>query len=174
MTINGRNSLACKTQLSDLRGTVRIEPLSGMNVIKDLVVDWDPAIVAYKSISPHLMNDSPAPDKERLQSQEVRARYDAAATCILCFACTSSCPMAWTENAYLGPFALTRLARFVHDDRDTATDYRLDMAAQEEGVWRCRTAFRCTDSCPKAIPITDLIMQLRRQIFIRSLRRAAR
>jgi len=171
MTINGRNGLACKTQLSDLRGAIRIEPLAGMHVIKDLVVDWEPSLAAYRSITPHLIADDDPPETERIQLPEARRRYDAAATCILCFACTSSCPVGWTAGNYLGPAALTKVARFVEDDRDTATDRRLQMIADENGVWRCRTAFRCSDSCPKDIDTTGTILRLRRRIAARTLRR---
>jgi len=164
MTINGTNALACKTQLTQLRGTVRIEPLAGMQVLKDLVVDWEPSLAAYRSVTPHLIADDEPPEKERIQSPEARRRYDDAATCILCFACTSSCPVGWTADSYLGPAVLTRVARFVDDDRDTATGRRLQVIAHEDGVWRCRTAFRCADSCPKNIDTTDLILRLRRRI----------
>jgi len=174
MTINGRSLLACKTQLSNLRGTVRIEPLAGMNVIKDLVVDWEPSLAAYRSITPHLMTDGDPPETERIQYPGARRLYDAAATCVLCFACTSACPVAWTAGGYLGPAILTKVARFVEDDRDTATARRLDEIASEDGVWRCRTAFRCTDSCPKDIPITETILRLRRLAAARALRGIAR
>jgi len=170
MTINGGNSLACKTQLSSLRGTVRIEPLAGMTVIKDLVVDWEPSLAAYRSITPHLIANDEPPEKERIQCPDTRRLYDDAATCILCFACTSSCPVGWSAENYLGPAVLTKVARFVEDDRDTATEQRLRTIATEDGVWRCRTAFRCTDSCPKDIDTTGLILRLRRRIAARALR----
>ena len=170
MTINGKNGLACKTQLSQLRGVIRIEPLAGMQVIKDLVVDWEPSLAAYRSVTPHLIADADPPEKERIQFPDARRRYDEAAMCVLCFACTSSCPVGWTAGNYLGPAVLTKIARFVDDDRDTATGQRLQTIASEDGVWRCRTAFRCTDCCPKDIPTTDLILRLRRLIVARALR----
>lgn len=170
VTINGRNALACKTQMADLPRSIRVEPLAGMNVIKDLVVDWEPSLVGYRAITPHLLPAADPPEKESLQSPEVRQLYDAAATCILCFACTSSCPVGWTAAGYLGPAVLTKVARFVDDDRDEATDCRLDAIAGEDGVWRCRTAFRCADACPKDIDTTGLILHLRRLIAQRALR----
>ena len=170
MTINGSNSLACKTQVSSVRGTIRVEPLAGMNVVKDLAVDWEPSMAAYRSVEPHLIAGGDQPERERIQFPEARRLYDEAATCVLCFGCTSACPVGWTADTYLGPAVLTKVARFVEDDRDTATDHRLRMIASEDGVWRCRTAFRCTDSCPKDIDTTATILRLRRLIVARALR----
>ncbi len=170
VTINGRNMLACKTQVTDLKGRrIVIEPLAGMPVIRDLVVDFDPFFAGLAAIKPYQINDDEPPAKERLQDPEVRKAYDDVAQCILCGACTSSCPVGWTDSHYLGPAAMAKVWRFVADDRDHATAERLDMVNNEVGVWRCRTMFRCVDACPKDVDTTGAIEKLRQRIMRREL-----
>jgi succinate dehydrogenase / fumarate reductase, iron-sulfur subunit len=36
------------------------------------------------------------------------------------------------------------------------------MLSDRLGVFRCRTVFNCTECCPRDIPITDLIEQIKR------------
>jgi len=172
VTINGRNMLACKTQVTELKGRrIVIEPLAGMPVIRDLVVDWDPFFAGLDAIKPYQINDDAPPEKERLQDTEVRQAYDDVAQCILCGSCTSSCPVGWTDRHYLGPAALAKVWRFVADDRDHATTERLGMVNNEAGVWRCRTMFRCVDACPKGIDTTGAIEKLRQRVMHRELKR---
>ncbi len=168
MTINDANRLACKTQVGDLGKLVRVEPLVGYRVVKDLVVDMDLFWRQYRSIKPYLMGASP-PRQEWIQSPENRKPLDEPAQCIMCGACSSSCPVLWTDERYLGPAALLKVWRFVADNRDTAREERLGMVNNEFGVWRCHTIFRCVDSCPKYINPTDAIENLRRAAVRQSL-----
>ncbi len=161
MTINGKNRLACKSQIKDLKSPVTVEPLTGYPILKDLVVDMVPFWSQYKSVRPNLIRKEPF-DGEVRQSQEVRQSIDDAARCIQCGACSSSCPVIWTDERYLGPAALLKVWRFVADDRDQGKAERLDLVNNEYGVWRCHTIFRCVDSCPKDINPTEAIESLRR------------
>jgi succinate dehydrogenase / fumarate reductase iron-sulfur subunit len=161
MLINGRNRLACKMRIEQLgRKRITIAPLPGLPVIKDLVVDMDGFFESYRSVMPFLVTEGPAPQRERLQSQEDRLRYDDTTKCILCGACTSSCPSFWSTPTYVGPAAIVNAHRFVFDSRDDAADERLDILAQKDGVWRCRTIFNCTDACPRGIHITQAILEV--------------
>ena len=165
LTANGKNMLACNNQVDSLKKkTITLEPLPGFPIIRDLVVDWEPFFEKYRSIKPYLISNSPPPEKERIQSQDVRKKYNDAAMCIMCTACTSSCPVAWTDDSYLGPAALTKVWRFVADDRDEATAERLSIVNNEKGVWRCHTIFRCSDSCPKDIDTAGSIENLRKKV----------
>src|SRR5512143_471949 len=57
MRINGRNYLACKVLIQDLNTSdITIEPLLGLKVLKDLLVDMDPFMEHYRSIKPYLIN----------------------------------------------------------------------------------------------------------------------
>ncbi len=171
MTINDANRLACKTQVASLGRVVKVEPLTGYSVIKDLVVDMDAFWRQYRSIKPYLMGKPSPPDKEWIQSAEERSVLDEPAKCIMCGACSSSCPVIWTDERYLGPATLLKIWRFVADPRDEGGEERLGMVNNEFGVWRCHTIFRCVDSCPKEINPTVAIENLRRAAVRQSLRR---
>ncbi len=167
MRINGVNRLACKVLLKDLGKTVTVEPIKGLPVEKDLLVDMEPFFESYRAVMPFLVNDSPEPTRERLQSPEDRARFDDTTKCILCAACTTSCPIYWTDGAYFGPAAIVNAHRFIFDSRDEGADDRLEILNDREGVWRCRTTFNCTDACPRGIEVTKAIQEVKRALLFR-------
>ncbi len=170
MRINGVNRLACKTLVKDLRkGTITVEPLLGLPLIKDLIVDMDPFFEHYESVMPYLVNDEPPPLKERLQSPEERARFDDTTKCILCAACTTSCPSFWSNGRYVGPAAIVNAHRFIFDSRDRAAAERLRILSDQFGVYRCHTIFNCTIACPREIQITKAIGEVKRAIATGSL-----
>ena len=161
MMINGRNRLACKIRVDQLGRHITVAPLPGFAVIKDLVVGMDDFFEKYRSVMPFLIaSDEPPPDAERLQTQADRERYDDTTKCILCGACTSSCPSFWAQKSYVGPAAIVNAHRFIFDSRDDAGSERLDILADQDGVWRCRTIFNCVDACPRGINITKAILEV--------------
>ena len=160
MLINGRNRLACKIRVDQLGSKVSVAPLPGLKVIKDLVVDMDEFFAKYRSVLPFMVNESEPPERERLQSPADRAVYDDTTKCILCAACTSSCPSFWAQPAYVGPAAIVNAHRFIFDSRDDAAGERLEILADKDGVWRCRTIFNCSDACPRGINITRAILEV--------------
>ncbi|MDE0868401.1 MAG: succinate dehydrogenase iron-sulfur subunit [Aquiluna sp.] len=166
MRINGRNRLACKTLIKDLdiSKPIYVEPIKGLPVEKDLIVDMTPFYKAYLEINPFLVATD-KPKKERLQSPEERARYDDTTKCILCAACTSSCPVFWTDGQYFGPAAIVNAHRFIFDSRDENAELRLDILNDKEGVWRCRTTFNCTEACPRGIEVTKAIAEVKQAIL---------
>ncbi len=165
MRINGRNRLACKLLVKDL-GTdkITVEPILGLRVIKDLFVDMEPFFEHYRSVMPYLVNNDPPPKKERLQSIEERERFDDTTKCILCAACTTSCPSFWANDKYVGPAAMVTAHRFIFDSRDQAGAERLKILNDQFGVYRCHTIFNCTDACPREIQVTKAIGELKRAI----------
>lgn len=165
MRINGRNRLACKLLVKDL-GTnkITVEPILGLRVIKDLFVDMEPFFEHYRSVMPFLVNNDPPPQKERLQSIEERERFDDTTKCILCAACTTSCPSFWSNDQYVGPAAMVTAHRFIFDSRDQAGAERLKILNDQFGVYRCHTIFNCTDACPREIQVTKAIGELKRAI----------
>jgi succinate dehydrogenase / fumarate reductase iron-sulfur subunit len=167
MRINGRNRLACKVLVKDLNSAeITVEPLLGLPVIKDLIVDMDPFFAHYRSVMPYFVNDDPLPEdgKERRQSPEERERFDDTTKCILCAACTTACPPFWADGEYVGPAAIVNAHRFIFDSRDRAAAERLAILADDKGVWRCRTVFNCTEACPREIKITQAIAEVKRAI----------
>jgi succinate dehydrogenase / fumarate reductase iron-sulfur subunit len=169
MRINGRNMLACKVLFKDLGSTVTVEPLACLPVIKDLVVDMEPFMAHYRSVMPYLINDDPPPPTERRQSPEERALFDDTTKCILCAACTTACPSFWAKGEYVGPAAIVQAHRFIFDSRDQAADERLDILADPDGVWRCRTIFNCTETCPRGIEVTRAISEVKREMLFRKM-----
>ena len=165
MMINGRNALACKMLVADVGDKVTIEPIRGLAVLKDLIVDMEPFFEGYRSVLPYLVNDGGEPDAERLQSPEERARYDDTTKCILCAACTTSCPIFWGDEGYVGPAAIVNAHRFIFDSRDEAGDERMRVLSEKTGVFRCRTTFNCTDACPRGIQVTQAIQEVKRSIL---------
>jgi succinate dehydrogenase / fumarate reductase iron-sulfur subunit len=167
MRINGVNRLACKVLVKDLPDTVMVEPLKGLPVEKDLLVDMEPFFEAYRSVKPFLITADKEPTRERLQSAEARERFDDTTKCILCAACTTSCPIYWTDDAYFGPAAIVNAHRFIFDSRDDGAEERLDILNDKEGVWRCRTTFNCTEACPRGIEVTKAIQEVKRALLFR-------
>ena len=164
MVINGENRLACVLLVKDVGPVITIEPLRGLGVRKDLVVDMEPFFTQYRSVIPHLVASDDPGDRERLQSPEERTRYDDTTKCILCAACTTSCPIYWANGTYVGPAAIVNAHRFIFDSRDSAGPRRLAILGQRTGVWGCRTAFNCTDACPRGIKVTEAIQEVKRAI----------
>ncbi len=169
MRINGRNRLACKTLLKDISPDrpITVEPIKGLTVLKDLVVDMEPFFQAYRDVMPFLVTTGNEPTRERLQSAEQRARFDDTTKCILCAACTSSCPVFWNDGQYFGPAAIVNAHRFIFDSRDDAGEQRLEILNDRDGVWRCRTTFNCTDACPRGIEVTKAIQEVKRALLTR-------
>jgi succinate dehydrogenase / fumarate reductase iron-sulfur subunit len=169
MRINGRNRLACKVLIKDAGRKITVEPILGLPVVKDLVVDMEPFMAHYRSVMPFLVNDEPAPGTERLQSIEDRDRFDDTTKCILCAACTTSCPAFWAKAEYAGPAAIVQAHRFIFDSRDQASQERLEILANPDGVWRCRTIYNCTEACPRDIQVTQAIAEVKREMLRRGL-----
>ena len=166
MVINGRNRLACKVLMKDLGKKVTVEPIRGLPVVKDLVVDMEPFFAKYRAIKPYLVNNDPPPEgRERYQSPDDRERFDDTTKCILCAACTTSCPSYWANGQYVGPAAIVQGHRFLFDSRDQAYDERLRIMNDTFGVWRCRTIFNCVDACPREINITKAIGDVKKAIL---------
>ncbi|HEX5534118.1 MAG TPA: succinate dehydrogenase iron-sulfur subunit [Actinomycetales bacterium] len=169
MRINGKNRLACKSLVKDLNPDkpITVEPIKGLPVEKDLVVDMEPFFQSYREIMPFLVASGQEPTRERIQSPGDRERFDDTTKCILCAACTSSCPVFWTDGQYFGPAAIVNAHRFIFDSRDEAADLRLEILNDREGVWRCRTVFNCTDACPRGIQVTKAIAEVKRALLTR-------
>jgi len=164
MRINGRNHLACKVLVRELGSRITVEPILGLRVIKDMIVDMEPFFENYRSVMPYLINNDPPPKQERLQTPEQRERFDDTTKCIMCAACTTSCPSFWASDRYVGPAAIVAAHRFIFDSRDQAGAERLKILSDQWGVYRCHTIFNCTEACPREIQVTQAIGEVKRAI----------
>ena len=170
--VNGTQHLGCKTQVVDLGdtdgvpGQIRVEPLPHQEVVKDLVVDMQHFYDQMDAVEPFFDADElPSADEEQRQTRENREKVKMSTRCIWCGACMSSCNIAAGDNEYLGPAAINKAYRFAMDDREgeDRKQERLEIIEQEHGVWRCQTQFSCTEVCPKDIPLTEHIQELKRE-----------
>ena len=170
MVINGVNALACKVLVKDLKQPITVEPIRGLPVTKDLVVDMEPFFAGYRAVKPWLITDpdEKEPQRERIQSPEERERFDDTTKCILCAACTTSCPIFWADKEYIGPAAIVNAHRFIFDSRDAGGNERLEILSSRAGAFKCRTAFNCTDACPRGIKVTRAIQEVKRAALFQS------
>ena len=169
MNINGKNGLACITKLADLKEPVEIRPLPGLPVIRDLIVDMTQFFKQYHSIKPYLINDTPPPEKERLQSPEEREKLDGLYECILCACCSTSCPSFWwNPDKFVGPAGLLAAYRFMADSRDLALAERLDNLEDPYRLFRCHSIMNCVDVCPKNLNPTAAIGKIKELMVKRS------
>ncbi|MCY3768841.1 MAG: succinate dehydrogenase iron-sulfur subunit [Gammaproteobacteria bacterium] len=165
MNIDGVNTLACTMAAEDIRGDINIYPLPHMAVVKDLVPDMSNFYAQYASIQPWLQADTPAPERERLQSEEDRSKLDGLYECILCACCSTSCPSYWwNSDRYLGPAALLQSYRWIADSRDDATGERLDQLDDAFRLYRCHTIMNCTRTCPKSLNPAKAIAEIKKRI----------
>lgn len=168
MNIDGTNTLACTKPIQEIKGTVKITPLPHLSVVKDLVPDLKHAYAQYASIKPWLQSTTPAPERERLQSESDRAKLDGLWECILCFSCTTSCPSYWwNSERYLGPATLLQAYRWIADSRDDHAGERLDELEDPFKLYRCHTIMNCTNTCPKGLNPAKAIGSIKQKMVER-------
>ena len=163
MNINGKNGLACLTDVDSLQQPITLRPLPGLPVIRDLIVDMTQFFKQYHSIKPYLQSDIyVSSSKERLQSPEEREELNGLYECILCASCSTSCPSFWwNPDKFVGPAGLLQAYRFIADSRDTATEARLDNLEDPYRLFRCHTIMNCVDVCPKHLNPTKAIGKIK-------------
>jgi succinate dehydrogenase / fumarate reductase iron-sulfur subunit len=168
MNIDGTNTLACTKGCDEVKGDVAIYPLPHLPVVKDLVPDLTHFYAQYASIEPWLKADTPAPTRERLQSEQERAKLDGLYECILCACCSTSCPSYWWNgDRYLGPAILLQAYRWLADSRDEATGERLDALEDPFKLYRCHTIMNCAKTCPKGLNPAKAIGEIKKMLVER-------
>ena len=169
MNINGKNGLACLTNMRTLPDVVTLKPLPGLPVIRDLIVDMTQFFKQYHSIKPYLINNDPPPERERLQSPEDREELNGLYECILCACCSTSCPSFWwNPDKFVGPAGLLAAYRFLADTRDQATNERLDNLEDPYRLFRCHSIMNCVDVCPKGLNPTLQIGRIKEVMLKRA------
>ena len=169
MNINGKNGLACLTNMRTLPDTIVLKPLPGLPVVRDLIVDMTQFFTQYESIKPYLMNDLAPPEKERLQSPEERDELNGLYECILCACCSAACPSYWwNPDKFVGPAGLLQAYRFLADSRDLGTEERLDNLEDPYRVFRCRSILNCVDVCPKGLKPAGAISKIKEMMVRRA------
>ena len=170
MNINGKNGLACVTNLKDVKEPVELRPLPGLPVIRDLIVDMSQFFKQYHSVKPYLVNDTPPPEKERLQSPADREELNGLYECILCACCSTACPSFWwNPDKFVGPAGLLQAYRFIADSRDRDLNQRLDNLEDPYRLFRCHTIMNCVDVCPKHLNPTKAIGKIKELMVRRAI-----
>ena len=170
MNINGKNGLACLTNMRTLPDTIVLKPLPGLPVVRDLIVDMTQFFNQYESIKPYLINELSPPEKERLQSPEERDELNGLYECILCACCSTACPSYWwNPDKFVGPAGLLQAYRFLADSRDLGTEERLDDLEDPYRVFRCRSILNCVDVCPKGLKPAGAISKIKEMMVRRAI-----
>jgi len=158
VNVNGSNRLACITPVAELKAPVRVRPLPGRPVIRDLVVDMTQFYDQYRAVTPYLVRKEEPPETELHQTPEQRDRLDGLYECIMCGCCSTACPSFWwNPERFHGPQALLTAWRFLADSRDQATDERLDALEGPYKLFRCHSIMNCVEACPKNLNPTRAI-----------------
>ena len=166
MVVNGENMLACQVLVKEVSNPIKIEPIRGLPVIKDLVVDMETFFESYKKVMPYLINEEEPGERERLQSPEDRDKLDGLYECILCACCSTSCPSFWwNPDKFVGPAALLQAYRFIADSRDTKTAERLQSLSDPFSVYRCHGIMNCVSVCPKGLNPNQAIGEIKSMLL---------
>ena len=155
--------------IADIKGTVKINPLPHLPVIKDIVPDMSHFYAQYATIRPWIRTQSTTPpDRERLQSKADREKLNGLYECILCACCSTSCPSYWWNgDRYLGPAILLQAYRWLADSRDEASGERLDDLEDPFRLYRCHTIMNCTKTCPKGLNPAKAIAETKKLMMTR-------
>jgi fumarate reductase iron-sulfur subunit len=154
MMVNGEPTLTCATYLeSVLPGPVRIEPLRGFPVIRDLVGDMEGFIDKLRQVKPWLIrhDDDPPAGEEHVQTPAQLRDYKQYSMCINCMLCYAACPIVELEPHFLGPAAIALAQRYNLDSRDQGAQERMDVLSTQDGVWCCTFVGECSTVCPKDV-----------------------
>jgi len=165
MRINGRARLACNTQAAGLAardGSLLIEPLNNLRVVKDLAVDMSGFWKSLKAVRPALIERKTEVPKTfyAIPGKEFHP-LSIVQDCIMCSACLSDCTVREVNPEYLGPAALAKAFRFIGDPRDGATRSRLELYSKPNGMWDCDSCLMCNEVCPMGVKPLDAILRMR-------------
>jgi succinate dehydrogenase / fumarate reductase iron-sulfur subunit len=151
--IQGRERLSCVTSAFGVArgGILRLEPLRNFPIVADLVVDISSLSQKLEAVR--------APVTAQVESSQ---RF---VNCIECGLCISACPIAATDSEYLGPAVLAAAQRKMN-----YVDVRSQLAGPN-GVWRCHSAFECTEVCPAGVEPAKAIMNIRKELLISAIKR---
>ncbi len=154
MMVDGEPTLTCAARLSELgAGPIKIEPLRGFPVLRDLVVDLKDFLAKLVGVKPWIVRreEKPLAEGEVLQTPDELARYKPYSMCINCLLCYAACPIYALEPGFVGPAAIALAQRYNLDSRDEGAAERLELLSRHEGIWACTFVGECSDVCPKDV-----------------------
>jgi succinate dehydrogenase iron-sulfur subunit len=180
LRINGVEKLPCITRFSEVgdgHSPLRLDPLRNFPIVSDLVVDVSGFFQRMSASGMSITRDAESTlplsvDNldSILQPQAVElpdnlSRFNRFENCIECGICMSACPTMAVDNKFMGPAGLAAIyCALQKTDDPNETAHLMALADGEHGVWRCHSAFECTEACPQAVDPAGKIMALRREI----------
>ena len=171
--VNCREVLACDTKIADLPAgkEIRVEPLRGQRLVADLATDMVDFYARFEAAGLPLVRTAEVPAAVEPPDGKEFGRFE---NCIECGLCLSACPVSRWSRSYIGPAALAAAARVVAEPRSLGLGPVLALASEPDSVWRCRDAMQCTVVCPSAVDPAGALLDLRRHVAARGLKRLMR
>jgi len=166
MLVNGEPLLTCATYLEGLMpGPIRVEPLNGFPVVRDLIGDLGDFLEKLERVKPWIVREDErdVSEGEYLQTPEQLAAYKSYAMCINCMLCYSACPIYELEPHFIGPAAIALAQRYNFDSRDEGVEERMDVISQQDGIWSCTFVGECSTVCPKNVDPAGAIQRYKVQ-----------
>ncbi len=166
MMVNGTPRLTCSSFLKDYYPSpIRIEPLAGFPVIRDLVIDLDSFLDKLESLKTWLIpKEEKTVDQGEFKQLPIQlAEYKQYTLCINCLCCYAACPVYVNDPHFLGPAAIALAQRYNMDSRDGAAKERLDMILSDPGAWECGVVEECSVVCPKHVDPASAIQKAKMQ-----------
>ena len=156
MMINGVPKLSCAVFLKDYYpDKIRVEPLTGFPVERDLIFQMDDFMTKLTEIQPYIIRnedeEKPLDKGEYLQTPAELARFKPYSMCINCMLCYAACPVYALDSTFIGPAAIALGQRYNMDSRDHGRDARQELIASHEGIWECTFVGECSAVCPKDV-----------------------
>ena len=171
MNINGKNGLACITNLNELNEPIVLRPLPGLPVIRDLIVDMTQFFKQYHSIKPYLINDSIRAGERAPAVARQSAKSSTACTSASC--APAARPRArrsgGTRTSSSARPACCRPTASSPTSRDEATSERLDNLEDPYRLFRCHSIMNCVDVCPKGLNPTKAIGKIKELMVRRAI-----
>lgn len=178
--INGREKLPCIAPVRDYLGKpIKIEPLRNFPILGDLVVDVEQffrnqeesGLVITRPTEDRLDGKSIATTPGLVPPSAETVPFNRFENCVECGICLSACPTMAADFKFFGPAGLAGIKRQLDKTTDEGARARLlALADDEQGVWRCHSAWECTEACPQQVNPAESIMALRREILARRFR----
>ena len=153
VTANGVPCLACEKLIEP---EMKIDPLPGLPLIKDLVIDRRKAFEHVFKLLPPL--SGLVQSRERWQSldPDTANRYIQLTKCFECLICQSACPVfADVPEKFVGPLGLLWLAQMSLDPGNESAGIKRDARSALEMCKRCGI---CSGVCPCSEDILKLAL----------------
>jgi len=169
MVINGVPQLACRTLTTSFKdGKIRLMPMAGFELIKDLSVNTGKWMDAMSKRVQSWVHTNEEVDITKLEKKVDPSKAYATFEldrCIECGICVASCGTKLMRKDFIGAVGLNRVARFKIDDHDNRTDSDYyDLIGDDDGVFGCMSLLACDDNCPKNLPLQSKIAYMRRSM----------